>query len=88
MENRALLVDESDYGAQMFAGAIHLWKRDWEQAVRSFRNAAETKGNSTTLHSNLAAAYWGLGEQEQEYSRFEEGYQSGSIKRKRGFVFF
>ncbi len=63
--NKALLIDESDYAAQMFAGAIHLWKQDWEQAVRSFRNAAETKGNSTTLYSNLAAAYWGLGEQDK-----------------------
>jgi len=63
--NRAILIDESDYAAQMFAGAIHLWKQDWEQAVRSFRNASETRSDSTTLYSNLAAAYWGLGEQEK-----------------------
>lgn len=63
--NKALLIDDTDYAAQMFAGAIHLWKRDWEQAVRSFRNAAEIKSNSTTLFSNLAVAYWGLGEHEK-----------------------
>ena len=63
--NRALDIDNRDYSAQMFAGAIHLWKRDWVQAIRSFRVAAETKGDSATLFSNLAAAYWGLGEHDK-----------------------
>ena len=63
--NNALQIDDTDYATQMFAGAIHLWKQDWEQAVRSFRSAAETKSSSTTLFSNLAAAYWGLGEQDK-----------------------
>ena len=63
--DRALSIDNGDYGAQMFAGAIYLSKEEWEQAVRCFRVAAEAKNYSSTLYSNLAVAYWGLGEKEK-----------------------
>ena len=63
--NQALLVDNTNYEAQLFSGAIHLYKMEWAQAVRSFRVAAETKDDSSVLCTNLAAAYWRLGEEEK-----------------------
>ena len=63
--DRALSIDITNYNAQMFDGALHLWKENWEQAVRSFRVAAEEKSDSSTLYTNLAAAYWGLGEKDK-----------------------
>lgn len=62
---RALDIDNGNYKAQMFYGALCLWREDWKQAVRCFRVAMETKNDSSTLYANLAAAYWGLGEKEK-----------------------
>lgn len=59
----ALRIDNVDYAARMFEGAIHLWKRNWESAIRAFRVAAEENRNSSPLYVNLAAAYWGVGEE-------------------------
>ena len=63
--NRALHIDNTNYDAQLFSGTIHLYRMRWEQAVRSFRAAAETRDDSSVLFTNLAAAYWGLGEEEK-----------------------
>lgn len=62
---KAIEIDNTDYAARMFEGALCLWKKDWEKAVRSFRVAAEEKNSSSALYVNLAAAYWGLGEEEK-----------------------
>lgn len=63
--DNALSIDISDYGALMFRGAIHLYEKEWELAIRRFRSAAESKDYSSTLYTNLAAAYWGIGQKEK-----------------------
>lgn len=62
---QALDIDNTDYSARMFEGAINLWNHDWEKAVRSFRVALEENDKSAALYVNLAAAYWGLGEEDK-----------------------
>lgn len=58
----ALTIDYSNSASQMFRGAIYIWEKQFERAVRSFRVAAESRpSSSSALHVNLAAAYWGLG---------------------------
>lgn len=59
---KALQIDNTNYRARMFEGAINLWKKEWELAIRSFRVAVVEKDTSAVLFVNLAAAYWGLGE--------------------------
>jgi len=61
----ALAIDSTDYGARMFDGALNLWKNNWEKAIRSFRVAAESSDSSSALFVNLAAAHWGLGQEEK-----------------------
>ncbi len=61
----ALRIDNVDYAARMFEGAIHLRKGNWESAIRAFRVAAEENRNSSPLYVNLAAAYWGVGEEDK-----------------------
>ncbi|MDA0822840.1 MAG: hypothetical protein O3C28_10485 [Proteobacteria bacterium] len=58
----ALRIDNTDYRARMFDGAIQLWKQEWERAIRSLRVAAESRDTSSALFVNLAAAHWALGE--------------------------
>lgn len=62
---QALTIDNVDFASRMFEGAIHLWRRDWEMAIRAFRIAAEENRNSSPLYVNLAAAYWGVGEEDK-----------------------
>ncbi len=61
----ALRINNVDFSARMFEGAIHLWKGNWESAIRAFRVAAEENRNSSPLYVNLAAAYWGVGEEDK-----------------------
>lgn len=62
---QALAIDNVDFASRMFEGAIHLWRQDWEKAIRAFRIAAEENTNSSPLYVNLAAAYWGVGEEDK-----------------------
>src|SRR5712692_208672 len=56
--SKALEIDNSDHRVQMFAGALSLWRGHFEQAIRSFRVASEENNTSSSLHVNLAVAYY------------------------------
>jgi len=65
---KALEIDECSYKARMFHGAICLWKRDFERAVRNYKIALEENPRSSVGFVNIAAAYWGMGLKSKAYS--------------------
>jgi len=57
---RALNIDPIDYRGRMLAGALYLYRREYERAVQNFKIASEDRGNSSALFLNLAIAYYCL----------------------------
>jgi tetratricopeptide (TPR) repeat protein len=58
---QALHIEPDNFGARLFAGALHLAMGNYSQAVRNFRVAAEERENSSPLYVNLAIAQICLG---------------------------
>jgi tetratricopeptide (TPR) repeat protein len=63
----ALNIDEIDFKARLFHGAICLWKGDIQSAILSFKIATEEEPTSSIAMVNLAASYWKIGLRDQAY---------------------
>ncbi|SDX06474.1 tetratricopeptide repeat protein [Nitrosomonas oligotropha] len=59
--NRAALIDPLDFSVRLFEGSLHLVRGEYEQAIQSFRFAAEERQTSCPLFTNLALAYIYIG---------------------------
>lgn len=58
---KATKIIPDDFKARMFLGAINLWEGDWERAILNFRIVDEENSNISSLNTNLAIAYLGIG---------------------------
>ncbi len=58
--NLAFDIDEFDCRASLFAGTMCLYSQKYENAIRYFRIAQEQFDRSSSLHVNMAFAYWML----------------------------
>jgi tetratricopeptide (TPR) repeat protein len=54
---RVLAIDPLDYGGRLFEGALRLAKGQHQEAIQSFRIAAEERPTSSVLFTNMAIAY-------------------------------
>lgn len=54
---RVLAIDPLNYGGRLFEGALRLAKGQHQEAIQSFRIAAEERPTSSVLFTNLAIAY-------------------------------
>jgi tetratricopeptide (TPR) repeat protein len=59
---KALDIDELNFEARLFAGALCVWKQDWEKSIYHSRIARESGRESAPLNVNMGYAYARLGE--------------------------
>jgi tetratricopeptide (TPR) repeat protein len=60
--NHAIELDPLDFGSQLFMGALSILQGRHAKAIQAFRIAAEVRETSSALFSNMAIAYFQLGE--------------------------
>lgn len=60
--HKALEIDEFDYSTRLLLGSLHFHNGDFYRAIREFRVAGESRADSSTLFTHLAASHYAIGE--------------------------
>lgn len=76
---KAVSIDPLEPAARLFQGGLALFNGHGEKAIRAFRVASQSRGNSSILFTNLALAHFQTGEIEKTFAALRRAVALGPL---------